>query len=258
MISTDEIMDEQVEEQPDNEPLAIVTLVYNRHPKFLHNFLLTLEHQTISVPVIVVDSGTDHKAATEELCATYDFAELVQVPRSPFSMSWGFNVGIKAATADYIMTIGSCMMLSTNYTEIVLSRMCKEGVVTGGVGFLPEGADLSNVIADWEKLRGTLNPSLKYGPRSIAASIGSCFVIHRDGWYKIRGYNEALPFAYADSCLVRRTKMVGITRAAIAFEKAQLLHQWHPGSPLLSPLGGSIQQMQSAPAVCNPGGWGET
>lgn len=248
----------EITDQPEpQETLAIVTLVYNRDPKLLRNFLLTLEHQTVSVPAIVVDSGTDHKAATEELCAAHDFVELIQVPRSPFSMSWGFNVGIKAATTDYIMTIGSCMMLSSNYTETVLLRMCKNGAVTGGVGFLRESADLSDVIADWEKLCGTLNPKLRYGAGSIAAAIGSCFVIHRDGWFKVRGYNEALPFAYADSCLVRRTKLSGITRAAITFEKAQLLHQWHPVSPLVSQLGGSIKQMQETPAVCNPGGWGE-
>lgn len=236
--------------------ITIATLVHDREPKFLRNLLHTLEHQTTPISAVVVDSGTKYQEATEELCASYDFVELIQAPR-PFSLSWGINVGIKAANADYVMAIGSCMMLSSNYTEVLLSRVHRDRFISGVRGSLRESAKLDDVVADWEKLCGTLDPKLPRGIGSIGHTVGACFLLHRDQWLKLRGYNEVLRFAYADSCLIRRIKLAGLEGCIISFEEAQLLHQWHPKSPLISKLGGTLKQVREAPMVCNPGGWGE-
>ena len=237
--------------------VTVVTPTYNREPKFLRNLLHTLDNQTVPVSAIVVDSGESYRDDTRELCEGYDFVKLVEVPRPSFSLSWSCNVGIRTAITDYIMTIGSCVMISVNFIEAVLSKMHEDAIVSGVIGILPESAELGDVVADWDKLCATLDPSLKSGPGGIGWSVGACFVMHREKWHKIHGYNEYLKFAYADSCLLRRARLAGGKLDFIQFCDAQLLHQWHPKSALISQLGGSIAEMQETPMVCNLNGWGE-
>lgn len=224
----------------------------------LGNSLDSLDRQTVKADeIIVVNAGPSkgNTARIKEVVEKHDTVTHIEVPTPKFSMSWGFNVGVKQAKSEYIMAVGYEMIPSPRAIESVKALMRPDLHLAGCCGWLSRDADLSDPIANWDKLRAPLEN--KMGRKNcFGTTSGTIQVMHRDQWHRLRGYNEDFPFYGAGAGLVVRAKLGGIKSIFVSCRDAMWLHPWHKHSRLVfaSP---SPYKFAESPVVCNPDGWGE-
>jgi len=226
----------------------------------LDNALMMLDAQTVRPhEVLVIDLSEKAECnETVERVTGAHFATRIHAPQKTFSMSHGFNVGIKQATGDYIACIGFEMMLSVNYTETIQERAVPLAHLSGTCGFLGPDADLSDLTGRWDELIEPMehNPVPGRKENTYRKTVGALQVMHRDQWHRLRGYNEEVPFARADSELIRAVRKARLKERIIIWEQAQMLHPHHKkASSLMKHIGGIVNL--DAIRERNAKGWGE-
>lgn len=238
--------------------ISIVTLDWNREPERLDGLLQTLEQQTVSpleVVVVSASPGEPQRKRIWGIVEKYPLARVVEAPRGNFSMSWGFNVGIKRTNpnAQYVLTTGVDMLFGPNVIETVLSKICDRCFCVSHCGFLKEGVKVEgDPHASWGALCGQIDPF-----PITKVSTGAMMAAPREWWFKVRGYDEVNhAFAFADSDVSMRMKMDGLSPGAIFWEEMKLLHVWHRLSPLVAKVGGARPNDKWG-IIRNPNGWGE-
>ena len=236
---------------------SVVTLTWNREPARLHGLLWSLSHQTLPpLEVVVVDANTNARLKRQIAAVAVQFplARVVEAPRHDFSLAWGFNVGIKASDerARYVITTGTDMLFGSNVIGLLSKMLCDRCMILSHCGFLVQGVDVSgDVHARWAQLCMRINPN-----PPVKISAGALIAAPRAWWHKVRGYDEVHhPFAFADSDMWMRAKLDKVSVGFMVWGKAQVLHTWHPTSPLVAKVGGSRPDANWG-IVRNPQGWG--
>jgi len=240
-----------------SDALSVVTLTWGREPERLRGLLWTLSHQTRPpLEVIVVDANTNArlKRRVAAVVKPFPLARIVKAPRRDFSLSWGINVGIRASDerARYVITTGMDMLFGSNVIGLVTRMLCDRCMILSHCGFLTQGVDISGDIhARWAHLCTRIDPN---PPTKISA--GAMIAAPRAWWHKVRGYDEIHhAFAYADSDMWMRAKLDKLSVGFMVWRKGQVLHIWHPTSPLVAKVGGSRPDANWG-VVRNPRGWG--
>lgn len=224
----------------------------------LGNALDSLDQQTVRADeIIVVNAGPseENTARIKKVVEEHDTVTHIEIPTPEFNMSWGYNVGVKQAKFEYIMAVGYEMIASPRAIESVKALMQPDRHIGGCCGWLSRDADLSDPVADWDKLCAPLE--YKMGrENNFGTTSGTIHVMHRDQWHRLRGYNEDFPFYGAGAGLALRAQRGGMKSISVLCEDAMWLHPWHEHSRLVfaSP---STYKFDESPVVCNPDGWGE-
>lgn len=223
----------------------------------LDNTLDSLDWQTVKADeVIVVNMGPSKSNINRirEIAERHNVTH-IEAPAHKFSMSWGFNVGIKRAKSEYIATVGYEMIFSQGAIESVKELMQPDRILGGVCGFLPCDADLSDPLANWDKLRAPLVSRQHGRSNNFCPTTGTITVMHRDQWHRLRGYNEDFPFYGGGTGTVLRAVNGGIEYVVVPHKDAIWLHPWHKQSLLVTTLPIPYKFID-APVVCNPDGWG--
>lgn len=220
----------------------------------LDRALCTWTNQTLPVEVVLVVMTDDAEIFS---VAEKHNPTIISAPVKSFNMSWGFNVGITRAKGSFIACVGFEMMASKNFTQVIEQRATTNTHLSANCGFL--GPDDTDVLERWDatvsRLEYKSTPGKKEG--TYRPTVGALQVMYRERWDQLRGYDEELPFAYADSDIVNRARKIGLKRVIIPWEEAQLLHPHHRKSRLIGRLGGSKAKLNVGNPVRNPGGWGK-
>lgn len=232
----------------------------------LDNALWTLDHQSVSpFEVIVVDSSPhdDSREKVRDIVLAHE-ARYIEAPMKDFHATRILNIGIKRAGGEYIACTGFEMMWSENYLEVVTEKLDKSVAFGSMCGFLAPTAHIPHadkIFDHWDTWVASMTRKKQPEHKDESwyrSSTGALELMHRDHWYHMRGYNEALTFAYVDSDLVRRIKMHGkISRVVVKFQDAQLIHPYHQMSVLVKRTRHQIGIMQNTQVVVNQERWGE-
>lgn len=245
-FSAEPLVESPVEPPPTT--ISVVIPTWKRGIEMLARTVNSLVSQT-SPPdeILIVDMN---KRRDDEI-GKLPITTYVHAPSATFSLSRGFNIGIKRTRENgYILCTGAEMMFSPNYFEELKSIIDSRIMVIGTCGFLPEDVDYN---ADWDEL---VERIIEGSASKVSPGTFQC--ASRDWWLRVRGYDESLKFAYVDSDIVQRGFMDGLERKAILWSVAQVLHQWHEPSELVSKLGGRLDYvMKNKSVMRNPNGWGE-
>jgi GT2 family glycosyltransferase len=171
-------------------------------------------------------------------------------------MSKGINIGIKqtAEEMDTVLTTGVDMLFGPNMIETVVARAHTNAIVMSHCGFLIEGTHVpEDVYSIWDRLCGWTEPN-----PPVKISSGAMMAAPRKWWHYIRGYDEKrYPFAYADSDIWIRAEQCELDFEFIYWDDAQILHNWHETSELVSSLGGTHPRGLDLGIIRNLNKWGE-
>lgn len=202
----------------------------------LENALWTLKNQSAAPDEIIIVDGSpdkDDRGAVCYLVESYD-ATYVEALLPAFHLTRLFNIGIRKAQSDYIACAGFEMMWSQNYIKYATELLQHDVCIGTWCGFLAEDVEIPppNQLFDiWQSWVDNMIPAKYSETQSYYRwTTGGIQLMHRDWWYKLRGFNENLMFALTDTDLVRRVNAIrGLDRYVIKWEKeAQMIHPWHP------------------------------
>ena len=235
------------------EELSIVVPIWNQSTIALKRMLYTLVSQTKPpLEIVIVDGGPDGRHNVSELCG--GIVRIIKAYMPEFNLSRLFNIGIKRARGEYIMTTGNDRLFSQSFLEIAGRYISHQGMLGSTWGMLRENTDLSgDIFSRWGEICSCVIPGSvgKLNP-------GSLQITGKDWFHKVRGFDEAMPFAYTDSDIQTRATLDGLHKPGIPYTDAQILHQWHPESPLVASLGTTLAEFrQKTGIIRNPDGWGE-
>lgn len=164
--------------------------------------------------VIVVDyGGTDGiKKMVEGFGFTYVFTHA-----SIFSRTKALNIGIKRAKGDYILCTDADMVFASNFIQAAKAAANKTALVmclcrryNGPIG---EGIDFETMLGE----------SYEGHPDSI----GACQMLHREVWFKIRGFDEDfVAWGCEDHDIRERTRLLKLREVYIQ-DKTRFVHMDH-------------------------------
>ena len=238
--------------------LSVVFNIWKRPLHLLGNTLFCLTRQSLPpMEIIVVDLNDDEQSRNvRQVCKWYGVRH-IRCPMTTFHLSYAQNIGIRHSNkdADYVLCTGLEMMFSKNYFENLATLMAPDRLGLGVCGLLEEHVQVpDDPFADWDLLVAQVEHTSKN-----QMSPGTLQCASRNWWFKIRGYDEALNFAFTDSDLIRRSWLDGLNPLCFGWDKVQVIHQWHPRSELFyqdkSRLLDVIQR--DSTVVRNPDSWGE-
>ena len=241
--------------------LSFVMMTWRRGASMLENSLWTLSHQTVPPDEIVLaevspeDSWHDE---TRRVCSQYPLVRLIEGHWSRFNISRGINCSIRATSPASSYVAATCMELlfSENFVEVLLEKVGPRRINFAYCGSLPEGyvpaRDRSNWFSDCNAI--VPNPP-RWSPGAMLCS-------SRAWWYSIHGCDEARrPYSYPDVDIEDRARRsdLGVDNYHIQWSDAQVLHPYHPLSPLFYTISGYLPDVNGVDndVVRNPNGWGE-
>ncbi|GAH00110.1 unnamed protein product [marine sediment metagenome] len=205
--------------------ISLIVPTQNRDAGYLQRLIATTSWQNVPFhEVIVIDGNTDLSLAkaNEKACRG---ARYILTP-SDFNLSFFYNIGIQSTSPDaaYICCTGVDFLFAPNFVEQA------QLVLNNGVEFLrsqgailPESADL---LPDWPYL---VSQAIRRFPLGHAVSLAPT-----DWWFDVRGYDESLNLGLGvmDGDIHRRAVKSGLVQGHTLYENTQVLHQYHPRSPL--------------------------
>ena len=236
----------------DPGKISVVVPTWGQSTVLLKRMLYTLVNQTQPpLEVIIVDGGPSESHNVQALASGIVRVIKAHIPQ--FNLSRLFNIGIRRARGEYIMTTGNDRLLSKNFLEVASRSVSHRGMLGGTWGMLRKNANLSGDIFDrWAAICSCVIPDStgKVNP-------GSFQIASKDWFCKVRGFDETMPFAYVDSDITGRAVRSGLFRPGYSYKEAQLLHQWHKPSPLVASLGVTLAEFREKGGIVrNPDEWG--
>ena len=240
------------------DDIVAVTMIKDRDVKYLDNMIYSLYLN--DTQVVVVDMNEKEVEREKVRSVVEEFKGIRIEAPIPFSLSRGFNIGIRnSPESKYLLCTGAEMVFSPGVVETIVGKLNSSkkeyAMVVSVCGFLPEGIEVTRdkVQFHWEELKESiiLGSNIKMSPGTFQATM-------REWLFKIRGYDEGLPFAFVDSDILRRANVDGLPRGGLRWKEGQVLHQWHPTSELIGKLGGTLKYVEGNNNVIrNLSGWGE-
>lgn len=240
---------------------SIVFNIWRRSTDLLARSLYCWQNQTYPpFEIIVVDLNDDGVEVKKVGKVLYHFplARHVTRPLSRYNFSRGQNIGIKATSpdADYVLCTGLELMFSANYLAELETIMSPTRLALGITGLLPEKVDIpAEPFSEWDRLVNSTEHTSKN-----QMSPGTLQCASRDWWFKIRGYDESIPYTFSDSDIIRRAWLDEPRLQPLCFgwDRAQVIHQWHLRPSFDNLPTRTLESIQrDMTVVRNPNGWGQ-
>jgi glycosyltransferase involved in cell wall biosynthesis len=209
--------------------ISVVLPVRNRGATRLENCLRSLRWQQIEpdrVEIIVSDFGSTPDAARsiEGLALAYH-CQLRRVDtREVWNRSRALNIGIRAATADYVLCTDADMIFAPNFLPVALAaheRTAGRAFVVCKCHDLPPSVPLRQWRErDFDELSAQASVRCTFGT-------GACQSASRSFFERVRGYDEKYLFwGKEDTDMLVRATHCGLTLTWIE-STTKMLHQWH-------------------------------
>jgi glycosyltransferase involved in cell wall biosynthesis len=209
--------------------ISVVLPVRDRGGTRLENCLRSLRWQRIEadrVEIIISDFGSAPAAARsiEELAIAYR-CDLRRVDtREVWNRSRALNVGIRAATARYVLCTDADIIFAPNFLPAALAaheRTAGRGFVVCKCHDLPASIPLRLWSErDFDELGAQASLRHTFGT-------GACQSARRSFFERVRGYDEKYLFwGKEDTDMLVRANHCGLALTWIEGE-TKMLHQWH-------------------------------
>lgn len=235
--------------------LGVIVSSYNR-PQYLAVCLRALgRQQRPPDEVIVADDGSDPAKAERlrEVCAaSVPAATFVTHPHRDFRLAATRNLGVRAATADYLLFTDCDVVLGPEVLAVHAAAAKPGRFLVGDRAWLDEQAtraalERADAGEDFEALwRATDRYHLdiverKFGrhqwqrvfhlaQRHKPQILGCHFSIHRRDLESVNGFDEQyVGWGYEDDDLSARLYMSGCSSRSV-IRAARAIHLWHPSS----------------------------
>jgi glycosyltransferase involved in cell wall biosynthesis len=171
--------------------------------------------------VVVSDFGSADPKPIRRLCKALS-CRYVYTQSDIWSRSRALNVGLSAATSDFLVTTDSDIVFSPTTLPLVVERLrsLPTSIQLVQCRDLPEGVDPAAVT--WDEMRdlSTLRP--RWGMGGLAA-------FSRDTFDRIRGFDERMEvWGAEDRDFVKRAQAFGSPVEWIDDPSAAIFHLWHP------------------------------
>ena len=152
------------------------------------NSVLTYKNQDI-IEIIVVNDGSDDNGDTRSVLDALDYPNLKVIHQNNAGLSNARNVGIKAATSDYVLLLDADNKIRAEYID-------------EGIKWLNNNPRVALVYSDLEKF-GIKNTTSIPGQFDITKVliknyIDACVVLRKQAWLSVRGYDEKMKKGYED------------------------------------------------------------
>ena len=235
--------------------ISVVIPIWNRCADLLDRTLYTLVNQSMLPHEIIVSDTSSIKKYTKDVrsaASKYETVQHIHSPLETFSLSRSFNVGIRNTyeKSEYILCSGAEMLFSSEFLEKLFVSMDDTRFAVGCCGFLPKDTEYPDNLA-WSELSAQVIPNTF---RKMSPGAFQC--ASRSWWFKVRGYDEKLPFAFVDTNILQCSRTSGLKRIVMDYDTAQTLHQWHEPSELVKKLGGELEYALDTKVIRNLDGWG--
>jgi len=208
--------------------LTVAAVTKERNDFRAHNLITTLVDQVHEI--IIIDENTDPvcQEETRQLQSWWNFT-LINSPKKIFNMPYAFNLALEECTTPYIMFTGIDMMFSANFVRVLTEKLDASSFVMGMMGSLqPDYAIPYNPIEEWSKLKKICEDGWgihrKYSTGTQIASTN---------WFRKIGFDERfVELGGIDTDMMNKAAKDGLDVKWIEWDEAQIIHQWHPRSPM--------------------------
>ena len=174
-----------------------------------------------NVEVVVSDFGSTNPQPIRRLCRKFA-CRYVYSAADVWSRSRALNVGLSAASADFLVTTDSDIVFSPTTLTLVVDglRAQPDSIQLVQCRDLPEDADPS--LLSWEEMHAVSTLRPRWGMGGLAA-------FSRDTFDRIRGFDERMEIWGAeDRDFVGRAQAFGSPAEWIDDARASIFHLWHP------------------------------
>ena len=238
---------------PPQAGISVVVPTWGQDTVRLERMIYTLVNQTQPpLEIIIVDGGPDHRYNLVKLRSR--LVRVIQAHIPILNLSYLFNVGIRHARGEYVMTTGNDRLFSREFIEVASRQMNPAAMLCATWGMTTEKADFSgDIFARWDEL-------LSYVMEGSTDKInpGTFQITPRSWLEKVRGFDEEMPYHFIDSDITGRAKRDGLFWPGVSYLDAQVIHQWHPEPKLDKVKRVKLREFERKQGVVrNPNGWGE-
>jgi len=220
--------------------LTIVASNRNRlmpHEQASQWFVKSLQWQDYEedFELLIADGGSDNYNEIEKWFKDYGGKFPMRIVQhkigEPFERALLNNVGVRNAKAEYVMTTDVDMMFGKSFVKTLMGNAGRDVMVESRTMYWKQ--PMVNCITKKEKDLYNNIDECKIGRIKKRSSAGGCQCLHKDGWTKLRGFNEAyVGWGSEDSDLLQRAQMAGfkIVWLGESMESIMLFHQYHAKS----------------------------
>jgi len=226
----------------------------------LENCLSSLSKQNIpanQLDIIVsdLDSDPDFRAKHEKTCKQHNVRHIYTETGDVWNISRARNVGIRNASADYVMTTDVDCVFTPDFIEAVLKNMAEDKIIHCRISDLPGNYDGKLDDFFWMNKVSILRPPFGYG---------GCQVFSKKWAIKVHGFDEAYTVWGADDTdFYLRATQDGLESVWIERETS-FFHQYHEtenNEKNRSFVNENrtrlkLTEMEKLPIVRNESGWG--
>jgi GT2 family glycosyltransferase len=193
--------------------ISCVTGLRNRPFRHTRKFFESLVGQTIPVEIVVVDYGSDarHLAWERRMFSGKPNVNLVEVTQGVeiWNEARALNIGIRAATSEYIFAVNADLVFCENYADSILDVLKNK----------PKTLVTSRRIELDERGR----PMRQFMPEYY---YGTCIGGHKSMFHDIHGFDEVFISSYLDTDFVGRARDCGYSVVNIS-DRTACYHQYH-------------------------------
>jgi O-antigen/teichoic acid export membrane protein len=244
--------------------ISVVLPIRNRAGFRFENCLRSLRAQEGlalgDIEIVVSDFGSDDEAARHiAKVARENNASVVRTAtRGQWNRSLALNIGIRAASAPWILCTDVDMIFSSNFVATVLAQLESSShptIVTCHTHDLPPDA------VDGIYRPETLEELISVATVRPSGGTGACQAFAADWVREVRGYDEKYVFwGFEDKDMIARAAKAGLEQVWVS-DKTAMLHQWHRQTSADQPLRKRLNQwryyLTKGIVVKNRAGWGE-
>lgn len=187
-----------------------------------------------------------------------------KLPQGLFSRGYLNNVGVKRANGKYIMTTDVDIMFSPLMSEKVLSSCRTDLLIEARTLYWRRNFAQQVYAGKVDPEKDILKCSTGHGRVKYRTTAGGCQCMHRDNWFKLRGYDERYKvWGSEDASLILRANLMGLRERWICEERPEIIlfHQPHAKTNPKVDLEWQDKNKQflnnTKTYEANPLGWGE-
>ena len=228
--------------------ISIIIPVLNEENEILNKTISSvLETCPNDIEVIVVDDSSDHPIIIEE-----KYRDKIIFHRNPFRMGAAQtkHIGVTFSTKQYIYLTDSHVLFENGWYEQCLKSMEKESRTLwcgSCLGLSRDRFDLKKVRGEYtgaklflhnekdnEILDGKWIPAENKDEYEISCIMGANYFMHKDWFFKIRGYGDLRAWGSEEPCLSIKTWLAG--GSVKINRKVRMGHMFRDAAPYQTPI----------------------